>query len=77
MNPRTLFPTLIVAIGVVIPITASAARDHAVRGHVKKDGTYVAPTRATNPNRTQRDNYSSVPNVNPVNGKSGTKTPKR
>ena len=54
-----------------------ARGDHAVRGHVKKDGTYVAPTRATNPNRTQRDNYSSKPNVNPANGKQGKKKPVR
>ena len=56
--------------------TANAARDHAVRGHVTKSGTYVAPTRATNPNHTQRDNYSSKPNVNPANGRAGTRTPK-
>jgi len=56
---------------------ALAKGDHAVRGHVKKDGTYVAPTRATNPNSTQRDNYSSKPNINPANGKQGTKEPVR
>ena len=54
-----------------------ARGDHAVRGHVTKKGAYVAPTRATNPNRTQRDNYSSKPNVNPANGKQGTKQPVR
>lgn len=54
---------------------SSSGGSHAVRGHVTKKGTYVAPTRATNPNRTQRDNYSSKPNVNPYNGKKGTRTP--
>ena len=48
-----------------------AARDHAVRGHVKKDGTYVSPTRSTNPNSTRTDNYSSKPNVNPYSGREG------
>lgn len=48
---------------------------HAVRGHVKKNGTYVAPTRATNPNNTKRDNYSAKGNVNPANGRPGTKNP--
>lgn len=57
--------------------TSSAGGSHAVRAHVTKKGTYVAPTRATNPNRTQRDNYSSKPNVNPSNGKQGTRTPTR
>jgi len=53
------------------------ANDHAVKGYTKKDGTYVAPTRATNPNRTQRDNYSSKGNYNPANGKEGTRNPKK
>ncbi len=48
---------------------------HAVRGHVRKDGTYVQPHRVTNQNRTQRDNWSSKPNVNPYNGKPGSKEP--
>lgn len=65
---------------VIVPLAASAKKapnssgeSHAVRGHVKKDGTYVQPHRATNPNQTQRDNWSSKPNVNPYTGKPGTK----
>ena len=65
------------AVGLLAAMLPAYAADHAVRGHVKKDGTYVAPSRATNPNRTQRDNYSSKPNVNPHTGKQGTRTPKR
>ena len=60
-----------------IPASSLAAGDHAVRGYVTKKGTYVAPSRATNPNKTQRDNYSSKPNVNPYNGKQGTREPKK
>lgn len=56
---------------------AFAKGSHAVKGYVKKNGTVVAPTRATNPNKTQRDNFSSKGNVNPATGKEGTKTPKR
>jgi hypothetical protein len=59
----------------VLPATSIAADSHAVRGHVTKKGTYVAPTRATNPNLTQRDNYASKPNVNPASGKQGTRIP--
>ena len=58
----------VLAVGLLVAMLPAYAADHAVRGHVKKDGTYVAPSRATNPNRTQRDNYSSKPNVNPVYG---------
>jgi hypothetical protein len=48
-----------------------------VRGYSKKDGSYVAPHQRTNPNHTQRDNWSSKPNVNPNTGKPGTHTPAR
>lgn len=46
---------------------------HSVRAHVTKKGTYVAPSHATNPDQTKRDNYSHKGNVNPYTGKEGTK----
>jgi hypothetical protein len=55
----------------------SKGGSHSVRGHVRKDGTYVQPHRATNQNSTQRDNWSSKPNVNPYTGSPGTKQPKK
>lgn len=73
----------LVAIGFLLYLPVSFAKktgsggggSHHVNGHFKKNGTYVAPHHATNPNHTQRDNYSSKPNVNPYNGKQGTKEP--
>lgn len=56
-------------------ITSNAFATKRVNGYVKRDGTYVAPHHRTDPNRTQRDNYASKPNVNPYNGKKGTKNP--
>lgn len=53
--------------------STTPGKSHAVKGHVTKKGTYVAPTRATNPNKTKKDNYSQKGNVNPANGKEGTK----
>lgn len=47
---------------------------HAVRGHVTKKGTYVAPARATNPNKKKSDNYSQKGNTNPNTGRPGTVT---
>ncbi len=44
-----------------------------VRGHTTKNGTYVAPAKATNPNKTKTDNYSQKGNTNPNTGKPGTK----
>lgn len=54
-------------------LSSSGTGSHSVRGHVRKDGTYVQPYRATNQNQTQRDNWSSKPNVNPNTGKPGSK----
>lgn len=44
---------------------------HEVSGYTKRDGTYVEPYRATNPNYTGRDNYSTSGNENPWTGKQG------
>lgn len=68
-----------IAAGLALTIGAGPAAakggSHGVKGHVTKKGTYVAPTRATNPNKTKKDNYSSKGNTNPANGKQGTKNP--
>lgn len=52
---------------------AAKGGSHAVRGHVTKNGTYVAPSRATNPDKSKVNNYSQKGNVNPYTGKEGTK----
>ncbi|HRI28407.1 MAG TPA: hypothetical protein PK239_02010 [Chitinophagales bacterium] len=46
-----------------------------VSGHVRSNGAYVQPHVRTAPNYTNRDNYSTKPNVNPYTGKVGTKQP--
>jgi uncharacterized membrane protein YdfJ with MMPL/SSD domain len=57
--------------------TVAAKNSHHVKGHVKKSGTYVAPHRATNQDKTQTNNYSTKGNTNPYTGKKGTKTAKK
>ena len=52
---------------------SSGSGSHSTRGYTRGNGTYVAPSHATNPNRTQRDNYSARGNLNPYTGKAGTK----
>lgn len=44
---------------------------HSVRGYYRKDGTYIPPHRATNPDNTGRDNYSTKGNANRNTGKPG------
>ena len=65
---------IFIALSILCFVTNSFASRH-VKGYTKRDGTYVAPHHRSDPNRTQRDNYSSKPNVNPYNGKRGTKEP--
>ena len=54
-----------------------AQSSHRVRTYTRKNGTTVQAHRQTNPDKTQRNNWSSKPNVNPYTGKRGTKTPKK
>jgi hypothetical protein len=54
---------------------SSGSGSHSIKGYVKKDGTYVAPSHATNPNKSKNDNWSTKGNVNPYTGKEGTKDP--
>ena len=69
-----LNPTqVLLAVAMLLPMAAQSAGSHSVKGYIKKDGTYVAPHRQTNSNSTQKDNWSSKPNVNPYTGKKGTK----
>lgn len=71
----------VILVGAILALaalgSAEAAASHAVRTYVKKDGTVVAAHRQTNPNRTQRDNWSAKGNVNPITGRVGTKEPTR
>jgi hypothetical protein len=58
---------------VLMASTALAAGSHSRKAHIRKDGTYVAPSHATNPDRTRSNNYSHKGNVNTYTGKKGTK----
>lgn len=53
----------------------SGSGSHSIKGYVKKDGTYIAPSHATNPNKSKNDNWSTKGNVNPHTSKEGTKDP--
>ena len=74
MKIKTLLFALLVAGSVSAQTPAQG--DHRVRPYVKKNGTVVAPHYQTNPNKTQKDNYSSAGRYNPHTGSVGTKKPK-
>lgn len=67
----------LISVGLALLAGAAIAQtaSHKVDGYIKKDGTYVAPAVATNPNATKADNYSAKGNVNPSTGKEGTVDP--
>lgn len=58
------------------PSSGWKRQDQAVGGHFRSNGTYVAPHYRTPRNDTQRDNYSSYPNVNPYTGRKGYVRPR-
>ena len=49
----------------------SVAETVRVKGHVNKNGVYVAPHVRTAPDSKVTNNWSSKPNVNPYTGKAG------
>ena len=69
-----------VAVTTVEALARSAGRggssgSHYVSGYTTKNGVYVPPHHATNPNDTKLDNWSTKGNVNPYTGKLGTVDP--
>jgi hypothetical protein len=65
-------------LAVALAVSASAfAKDVYVRGHVRKDGTYVAPHHRTSPDSTQNNNYGTVGNYNPYTGQEGRLQPQQ
>ena len=74
---RVLFLIMTLAGFLSISGQSIATSNHNIKGYTKKDGTYIKSHRATNPNKTQRDNWSSKPNSNPYTGNKGTKNPSK
>lgn len=78
-NQFIIAAVVLMAVSVVVNArsASSSGSSNSVSGHIRKDGTYVAPHQRTNPNQTQRDNWSSKPNTNPYTGKAGAKEPQK
>ncbi len=88
-NVNALAVSVLTALAISVPVTAcakgsrggshskSASGSHSVKGHTKKNGTYVPAHRQTNPDGSKRNNYSSKGNINPNTGKEGTKDPNK
>jgi hypothetical protein len=55
--------------------SAAMAQTHYRSGYVTKNGVYVPPSYATNPNGTKLDNFSTQGNFNPYTGQAGKVNP--
>jgi hypothetical protein len=55
------------------PGTGSNSSSHAVGGYTRKNGTYVAQHRQSNPDKSFNNNWSTKPNTNPSTGKEGSR----
>lgn len=55
--------------------SSSFAKDVYVDGHMRRDGTYVAPHHRSAPDNNQSNNYGSQGNYNPYTGQQGTIQP--
>lgn len=69
---KTIFIALLALL--LVPTICEAAGRTYVRGHVRKDGTYVPPHYRTSPDGNFYNNWSTLGNINPYTGKPGTKT---
>jgi hypothetical protein len=56
---------------VLLALSGAVHADKMVKGHVTKDGAYVAPHVRSSPNSYKFDNYSSKGNQNPYTGEKG------
>ena len=73
MNLKNL---VLVIFFTLISLSSVGARDVAVRGYTKDNGTYVQPHYRSSPNEYKNDNWSTSGNTNPYTGQSGTNTHK-
>jgi len=66
----------IFALGLIfLFIACSCSADQWVNGYYRKNGTYVKGYWRSDPDNTDRNNYSTKGNVNPYTGKKGYKEP--
>ena len=69
-------PPLITLLTITLALTslpAFASGSHSRKAYIRRDGVFVAPGRATNPDRSRINNYSHQGNTNPYSGKRGRK----
>lgn len=69
---KKFFALLLMVISIFGAVSTAYADTH-VRGHFRKDGTYVKPHYRSDRNNTVRDNWTHRGNINPHTGERGTR----
>lgn len=64
---------LLLVMVTLLGIASTAYADTWVRGHVRKNGSYVRPHYRSDRNDTVRDNWTHRGNINPHTGERGTR----
>ena len=77
MSRTTFALAVAIALLVSFPLASYAKGSHSVKGYSKKNGTHVAPHRATDPDKSKANNYTSKGDANPYTGKEGSKDPNK
>lgn len=71
-----LFSLFVILLLALCGLNAQTNPNHVhVKGYYRSDGTYVSPHFRTAPNSTNRDNFSTIGNINPYTGKPGSIQP--
>jgi hypothetical protein len=63
-------------LAIVLSIAPVFAGDVSVKGHYRRDGTYVQPHMRSTPDSSFNNNWSTSPNINPYTGQQGTRQPR-
>jgi hypothetical protein len=63
------------ALAIVLASSALAQGYHYVRPYYRHNGTFVPGHYKTNPDRNIYNNWNTIPNINPFNGRPGTIDP--
>jgi hypothetical protein len=62
-------------IALIFASSIAAAEDVYVQGHMRNDGTYVAPHHRSAPDSSPYNNYGAQGNINPYSGQQGYQQP--
>jgi hypothetical protein len=64
-----------IIVAILLSVFSLSVSAEYVRGHYRRDGTYVQPHQKTPKDNSRLNNYSTKGNINPYTGKKGYRDP--